>query len=129
MSLVTKYNNNNNLVDFKGLCKVRKDFVQLFEEACSKHPEDVRGVKRRNWSENFTERLFMALGRVLHFLKSYKDVKDMNDDTYDEEFQDLWEQLKSFGFDDLIWMENDVKKYMAKKMGKMWILKEKKENF
>ncbi|XLS49070.1 hypothetical protein HN51_023428 [Arachis hypogaea] len=113
MPLVTR-NNNSNLVDFKSLCKVRKDFVQLLEEACSKHPELVKGVKKRNWSENFTERWFMALGRVLHFLKSHKDVKDMDDDTY-EELQDLWEQLNSFGFDDLTWLKNGVKKHMMKK--------------
>ncbi|XLR12271.1 hypothetical protein S83_040209 [Arachis hypogaea] len=127
MSLVTG-NNNDELMDFKGLCRVRKDFVQLLEEACSKHPELVRGVKRKNWSENFTERWFMTLGRVLHFLKSHKDIKDMDDDTY-EELQDLWEQLNSFGFDDLIWLEDDVKKYMAKKMRKNVDLEGEKGEF
>ncbi|RYR70611.1 hypothetical protein Ahy_A02g004942 [Arachis hypogaea] len=81
-------------------------------EACSKHRELVRGVKKRNWSENFTERWFTALERVLHFLKSNKEVKDMDDDTY-EELQDLWEQLN-----DLTLLKNVVKKYMMEKMKK-----------
>ncbi|XLR55125.1 hypothetical protein HN51_023419 [Arachis hypogaea] len=127
MPLVTR--NNNDLVDFKGLCKVPKDFVQLLEEACSKHPELVRRVKRRNWSQNFTERWFMALGRVLQFLKSHKDLKDMDDDTDDEELQDLWEHLKSFGFDDLTWLKNDIKKYMANKMRKIVDLEGEKGEF
>ncbi|XLS83166.1 hypothetical protein HN51_048997 [Arachis hypogaea] len=113
--LVTRNNDNNNLVDFKGLCKVKKDFVPLLEEACSKHPELVEGQKKRNQSEKFTENSFMTLGRVLHFLKSHKDVKDCTDDCV-KEFQNLWKELESSGFDDLTWLENDVKNYTVKKL-------------
>ncbi|XLR12272.1 hypothetical protein S83_040210, partial [Arachis hypogaea] len=73
-------------------------------EACSKHPELVRGVKKRNWSENFTERWFMALRRVLHFLKSHKEVKDMDGDTYDE-LQDFWFWLSCAIIKETGWLE------------------------
>ncbi|MED6113243.1 hypothetical protein PIB30_068986 [Stylosanthes scabra] len=100
---LNKDNNNNNLVDFKGLCKVRRDFVPLLDDVCSKHPKLVESQKGKSLSE----KSFTALGRVLYFLTSYKNVKDMNDDAV-KELQSLWEELESSGFEDLTWLKNDV---------------------
>ena len=86
-------------MDFKDLGKIEKDFVQLLEEVCSKHPTLIEGHRKRNRSKRFIEWSFTALGRVLHFLKS-KKVKDMNDDTC-KELQNLWEELETVRFDDL----------------------------
>ncbi|MED6108131.1 hypothetical protein PIB30_020578 [Stylosanthes scabra] len=96
-------NNNNNLVDFKGLCKVRRDLVPFLDDACSKHPKLVESQKGKKLSE----KSFTALGRVLYFLTSYKNVKDMNDDAV-KELKSLWEELESSEFEYLTWLKNDV---------------------
>ncbi|RYR70616.1 hypothetical protein Ahy_A02g004950 [Arachis hypogaea] len=64
-----------------------------------RHPNDnhIMPLVTRNNNSNLVD--FKGL------CKSHKDVKDMDDDTY-EELQDLWEQLNSFGFDDLTWLKN-----------------------
>ncbi|XLR12276.1 hypothetical protein HN51_049002 [Arachis hypogaea] len=54
-----------------------KGFVQLVEEACHKHPSLIECHKNKNHSSIFTKWGFMAMWRVLHFLKT-KKVKDMN---------------------------------------------------
>ncbi|XLR12264.1 hypothetical protein S83_040202 [Arachis hypogaea] len=80
--------NNNNaslgreLIDFKGVGKIERDYVELVEKA--------------------------SLGRVLHFLKTEK-VNDMNDDAACEELQDLWDEVEMARFDDLTWLEPHVK--------------------
>ncbi|XLR12273.1 uncharacterized protein [Arachis hypogaea] len=84
-----------------------KGFVQLAEEACRKHPSVIECHKNKNHSSMFTKWGFMALGRVLHFLKT-KKVKDMNEEAC-KELQVLWEEVKAFGFDDLAWLEPHVK--------------------
>ncbi|XLU82634.1 hypothetical protein S245_006054, partial [Arachis hypogaea] len=94
------------LVDFRDLCKVEKRFVQLLEEACSYHPILIENQKKRNRTKKFIEWSFTALGRVLHFLDT-TSVENMNDDACNE-LQNLWEELKTFGFDDLTWLELHV---------------------
>ncbi|XP_057745670.1 uncharacterized protein LOC130963586 [Arachis stenosperma] len=84
-----------------------KGFVKLVEEACHKHPSLIEWHENKNHSSMFTKWGFMALGRVLHFLKT-KKVKDMNDEGC-KELQVLWEEVKAFGFDDLAWLEPHVK--------------------
>ena len=99
--------------DFRGLGKIEKGFIQLLEELCSKHPTLIESQVKRNRSQRFTEWSFTALGRVLHFLKT-KKVKDMNDDTC-KELQILWEELETFGFDDLTWLEPHVQSALGMK--------------
>ncbi|XP_057745669.1 uncharacterized protein LOC130963584 [Arachis stenosperma] len=84
-----------------------KGFVQLAEEACRKHPSVIECHKNKNHSSMFTKWGFMALGRVLHFLKT-KKVKDMNDEAC-KELQVLWKEVNAFGFDDLASLEPHVK--------------------
>ncbi|MED6162739.1 hypothetical protein PIB30_073464 [Stylosanthes scabra] len=86
-------------VDFKGLCKIEKHFVQLLGELFLTHRKSKRSQKYIEWS-------FTALERVLHFLKT-NSVKDMNDDAC-KELQILWEELKTFGFDELSWINFDL---------------------
>ncbi|MED6108140.1 hypothetical protein PIB30_020587 [Stylosanthes scabra] len=111
----------NVLVDFKGLCKIDKEFVKLLEEVCSRHPNVVERHKKRKLSEKFNEWSFTALGKVLHFLKT-KKVKDMMNDDACKELQYLWEELKIVKFDDLNWLKEHVesalgvKKHMEKEM-------------
>ncbi|QHO26253.1 hypothetical protein S83_005806 [Arachis hypogaea] len=92
-------------IDFENTNK--KDFVQLAEEACHKHPSVIECHKNKNHSSMFTKWGFIALGRVLHFLKT-KKVKDMNDEGC-KELQVLWKEVIAFGFDDLAWLEPHVK--------------------
>ena len=58
--------------DFRGLGKIEKDFIQLLEEVCSKHPTLIESQVKRYRSQRFSEWSFTALGRVLHFLKTKK---------------------------------------------------------
>ncbi|XLR12266.1 hypothetical protein S83_040204 [Arachis hypogaea] len=87
------------LINFKGLCQIEKDHVNLLEEACLKHPSIIESHRKRKRSQKFTEWSITTLGKVLHFLKT-KKVKDMNDDAC-KELQDLWEELEMVKFDDL----------------------------
>ncbi|XLR12274.1 hypothetical protein S83_040212 [Arachis hypogaea] len=95
--------------DYEDLVKNTKEkgFIQLVEEACQKHPSLIECHKNNDHSSMFTKCGFMALGRVLHFLKT-KKVKDMNDEAC-KELQVLWKEVKAFGFDDLAWLEPRVK--------------------
>ncbi|WJX91833.1 hypothetical protein P8452_73555 [Trifolium repens] len=102
----------DNLVDFKGLGRVEKEFVPLLEEVCSQHPSLVDNQKKRNRTPRFTEWAFTALGRVLHFLNT-KMVKDMNEDGC-HQLQILWEELETVGFD-LSWLEPYFQSAMSKK--------------
>jgi hypothetical protein len=66
-------------MDFKGLGQIEKTFAPLLDEACSLHPSLIECQQKR--SRKFREWAFMALGRVLYFLKTSK-VRDMNDLAY-----------------------------------------------
>ncbi|MED6113238.1 hypothetical protein PIB30_068982 [Stylosanthes scabra] len=103
------------LVYFKGVGKVEKDYVELLEKSCSKHPSLIQSLVKKNRSQGFIQRGFTALGRVLHFLNT-KKLKDMiNDDDACKELQDLWDELVVFGFDDLTWLEPHVKSALSMK--------------
>ncbi|XP_027934532.1 uncharacterized protein LOC114189995 [Vigna unguiculata] len=91
------------VVDFRDIGKVEKDFVPLLEQACSRYPSLIDIKKRK--SRRFSEWGFTALGRVLHFLNT-KKVRDMDDDTCNH-LQALWEELEAFGFD-LAWLKPHV---------------------
>ncbi|KAG2403510.1 uncharacterized protein HKW66_Vig0187970 [Vigna angularis] len=62
------------VMDFRGIGKVEKDFIPLLEEVCSRYPSLVDIRKKR--SQIFTQWSFTALGRVFHFLNT-KRVRDM----------------------------------------------------
>ncbi|CAL0299480.1 unnamed protein product [Lupinus luteus] len=79
------------LMDFRGLGKVEQAFVPLLEEVCSRHPSLIECQQKR--SRSFTEWAFIALGRVLHFLKT-KKIKDM-DDVLFMHLQILWEDFNA----------------------------------
>ncbi|CAL5183767.1 unnamed protein product [Lathyrus oleraceus] len=98
------------LVDFKGLGQIEKAFVPLLEEACTQQPSLIVSQQKR--SGKFMEWAFMALGRVLYFLKT-KKVKDMNDLAC-KELQMLWEELELFSFD-LTWLEPRVQSALRMK--------------
>ena len=66
---------SSELMEFKGLGKIEKDFVLLLEQVCSKHPTLIESQRKINRSQRFTECSFTALGRVLHFLKTTKGEK------------------------------------------------------
>ncbi|XP_015951329.1 MATH domain and coiled-coil domain-containing protein At3g58360-like [Arachis duranensis] len=123
--IVAEVSLNNNasigreLIDFKGVAKIEKDYVELLEKACSKHPSLIEGLLKRNRSQRFIELGFTALGRVLHFLKT-KKVKDMmNDDAACKELQDLWDEVEIVRFDDLTWLEPHVKSALRIKVYKV----------
>ncbi|MED6131720.1 hypothetical protein PIB30_012423 [Stylosanthes scabra] len=101
------------LVDFRGLCKIEKRFVQLLEEACSNHPTLIESQKKRNRTQKFIEWSFTALGRVMHFVNT-KSAEDMNHDACNE-LENLWEELSAFGFDDLTWLERHVQSALSMK--------------
>ncbi|KAG2403511.1 Ubiquitin carboxyl-terminal hydrolase [Vigna angularis] len=58
------------VVDFRDIGKVEKDFIPLLEEVCSQYPLLMDIKKKR--SQRFTDWAFTALGRVLHFLNLKK---------------------------------------------------------
>ncbi|KAJ7971378.1 Ubiquitin carboxyl-terminal hydrolase family protein [Quillaja saponaria] len=95
----------NDLIDFWGLCQVKRAFVPLLEEVCSWHPSLIESKKKR--SPEFNEWAFTALGRVLYFLKTTKR-KDMKEVELCENLQVLWEELETFKFD-LTWLEPHVR--------------------
>ncbi|KAF7818900.1 MATH domain and coiled-coil domain-containing protein [Senna tora] len=113
------------LVDFRGLWKIEKVFVQLLEEVCSKHPSLIECQRKR--SHQFIEWAFTALGRVLHFLKT-KRVKDMNEEAC-MDLKVLWEELETFKFD-LTWLEPHVQSALGMKnyLERALRLKKLKEN-
>jgi len=94
---------SDEVVDFKGMGKVEKNFVCLLEEVCSQYPSLLDSKKRK--SQRFIEWSFTALGRVLHFLKT-KKVRDMDDDACNH-LQILWEELETCEFD-LSWLKPHV---------------------
>ncbi|XP_061351811.1 MATH domain and coiled-coil domain-containing protein At3g58210-like [Gastrolobium bilobum] len=97
-------------MDFRGLGKIKKAFVPLLDEVCSKHPSLIECQQKR--SRMFTEWAFTVLGRVLHFLKT-KKVKDMDDNAC-KHLQILWEELETFRFD-LTWLEPHVQSALSMK--------------
>ncbi|XP_052113939.1 MATH domain and coiled-coil domain-containing protein At3g58360-like [Arachis duranensis] len=116
VSLNTNASCGRELTDFKGVAKIEKDYVELLEKACLKHPSLIESLLKRNRSQRFIERGFTALGRVLHFLKT-KKVKDMlNDDDACKELQDLWDEVEIVRFDDLTWLEPHVKSALRMKV-------------
>ncbi|XP_052113938.1 uncharacterized protein LOC127745015 [Arachis duranensis] len=94
-------------LDFRGLCKMEKDYVQLLEKSCSKYPSLIESHRKRKRSERFNQLSFTTLGKLLHFLET-KKVKDMKSDDAYMELQDLWEEAE-IRFDDLSWLEPHVK--------------------
>ncbi|XP_040364398.1 uncharacterized protein LOC112173256 isoform X2 [Rosa chinensis] len=98
----------SDLLNFRGLADIKKDFVPLLEEVCLWHPSLIEC--QRKSSPQFTEWAFTALGKVLHFLKT-KKVKDMT--TYVcKDLQILWNELKAFGFD-LTWLKPHVERALG----------------
>ncbi|XP_061372129.1 MATH domain and coiled-coil domain-containing protein At3g58270-like [Gastrolobium bilobum] len=93
----------SDIIDFKSLEPEEESFIPLWEEVCSWHPSLVENQRRR--SPRFILWAFIALGRVLHFLKT-KKIRDMGGDDFIH-LQVLWEELHSFGFD-LTWLEPHV---------------------
>ncbi|KAI5425180.1 hypothetical protein KIW84_031111 [Lathyrus oleraceus] len=102
--------NLSELMDFKGLGQIEKDFVPLLEEVCCQHPSLIVCQQKR--SRTCREWAFTALGRVLYFLKTRK-VKDMNDLAC-KELQIFWEELELFSFD-LTWLEPHVQSALGMK--------------
>ncbi|KAL1369316.1 hypothetical protein HN51_023411 [Arachis hypogaea] len=102
------------LVDFKGLCRIEKEFVQLLEKVCSRRPNLVESHRKRNMSQKFNEWSFTTLGKVLQFLKT-KKVKDMMNDDACKELQYLWEELEIVKFDDLSWLKEHVESALGMK--------------
>ncbi|XP_014511352.1 MATH domain and coiled-coil domain-containing protein At3g58270-like [Vigna radiata var. radiata] len=96
-------NSPGEVVDFRGIGKVEKDFIPLLEEVCSRYPSLIDSKKKN--SKKFTEWAFTALGRVLYFL-NIKKVRDMDDDACNH-LQTLWEELEICGFD-LSWLKPHV---------------------
>ncbi|XP_052112786.1 MATH domain and coiled-coil domain-containing protein At3g44800-like [Arachis duranensis] len=94
-------------MDFRGLCKIENDYVQLLENSCSKYPSLIESHRKRKRSQRFNQLSFTTLGKLLHFLKT-KKVKDMKSDDACKELQDLWEEAE-IRFDDLSWLEPHVK--------------------
>ncbi|KAL6219032.1 hypothetical protein ACLB2K_012239 [Fragaria x ananassa] len=93
----------SDLMNFRGLAKIKKEYVPLLEEVCSWHPSLIECQKQR--SPDYTKWAFTALGKVLHFLK-IKKVKDMTTSVC-EELEGLYTELKAFKFD-LTWLQPHV---------------------
>ncbi|XP_057744294.1 uncharacterized protein LOC130962183 isoform X2 [Arachis stenosperma] len=98
-------------MDFRGLCKIEKDYVQLLENSCSKYPSLIESHRKRKRSQRFNQLSFTTLGKLLHFLKT-KKVKDMKSDDACKELQDLWDEAE-IRFDDLSWLEPHVKSALS----------------
>ncbi|XP_020972198.1 uncharacterized protein LOC107627970 isoform X3 [Arachis ipaensis] len=98
-------------LDFMGLCKIEKDYVQLLEKSYSKYPSLIESHIKRNRSQRFNELSFTTLGKLLHFLKT-KKVKDMKRYDACKELQDLWDEAE-IRFDDLSWLEPHVKSALS----------------
>lgn len=98
------------LIDFKNLEPEEAAFIPLWEEVYSWHPSLVENQRRR--SPRFILWAFIALGRVLHFLRT-KKIRDMGEDD-SMHLQVLWEELHSFGFD-LTWLEPHVQSALGAK--------------
>ncbi|MED6108137.1 hypothetical protein PIB30_020584 [Stylosanthes scabra] len=116
-------NDPRSLGDFKGLCKIEKEYVEVLEESCSKHSSLIECHRNRKRSKRFNECSFTALGKLLHFLKT-KKVKDMKSHDDCKELQDLWDEVE-IRFDDLSWLEPHVKSALTyfDKAGKVEKLK------
>ncbi|MED6148510.1 hypothetical protein PIB30_053832 [Stylosanthes scabra] len=103
---VLDHNHPRFFLDFKGLCKIEKEYAEVLEESCSKHPSLIESHRKRKRSQRFTECSFTALGKLLLFLET-KKVKDMMSYDACKELQDLWEEVE-IRFDDLSWLEPHV---------------------
>lgn len=101
---------SSEVVDFRGIGKVEKDFIPLLEEVCSLYPSLIDIKKKR--SQTFIEWAFTALGKVLHFLNTKKEG-DMDDDACNY-LQTLWEELEICGFD-LSWLKPRVDRALEMK--------------
>ncbi|KAK7337360.1 hypothetical protein VNO77_17927 [Canavalia gladiata] len=100
----------SDLIDFNNLEPEEASFIPLLEEVCSWHPSLVENQRR---SPRFILWAFIALGRVLHFLKT-KTNRDMGEDDCMMHLQVLWEELQPFGFD-LTWLEPHVQSALGAK--------------
>ncbi|WVY98040.1 hypothetical protein V8G54_030191 [Vigna mungo] len=101
---------SSEVVDFRGIGKVEKDFIPLLEEVCSLYPSLIDTKKKR--SQRFMEWAFTALGRVLHFLNTKKEG-EMDDDACNY-LQTLWEELEICGFD-LSWLKPRIDRALEMK--------------
>ncbi|XP_047175866.1 MATH domain and coiled-coil domain-containing protein At3g58260-like [Vigna umbellata] len=116
------------VVDFRGIGKVEKDFIPLLEEVCSRYPSLTSLlIDSKKRSQRFTEWAFTALGRVLYFLNTNK-VRDMDDDACNH-LQTLWEELETCGFD-LSWLKPQVQSALSMKtcVEKVLVVKRLEEN-
>ncbi|KAJ7975149.1 Ubiquitin carboxyl-terminal hydrolase family protein [Quillaja saponaria] len=89
----------NEEADFRGLGKIRNEYIPLLEEAISQQPhlwscQESRTKQCRRWA-------YSALGRVLHFLRNVK-IKDLTAEKK-AEFDKLWREMDLFNFD-LTWL-------------------------
>ncbi|TKY61872.1 Ubiquitin carboxyl-terminal hydrolase 13 [Spatholobus suberectus] len=100
----------SDLIDFKSLETEEACFIPLWEEVCSWYPSLIENQRR---SSSFLLWAFIALGRVLHFLKT-KTIRDMGKDDCVMHLQVLWEELQPFGFD-LTWLEPHVQSALSAK--------------
>ncbi|MED6108138.1 hypothetical protein PIB30_020585 [Stylosanthes scabra] len=102
------HNHPRLFVDFMGLCKIQKEYVQLLEKSCAKHPSLVKSHLKRKRSQRFKECSFSALGKLLHFLET-KKLRDMMSYDVRQELQDLWDGVEMRFDYDLSWLEPHVK--------------------
>lgn len=116
----------SDLIDFKSLEPEEASFIPLWEEVCSWYPSLIENQRRR--SPRFILWAFIALGRVLHFLKT-KTIRDMGNDDCLMHLQILWEELQPFGFD-LTWLEPHVQSALGAKayFERVEYVKEKRVN-
>ncbi|MED6108136.1 hypothetical protein PIB30_020583 [Stylosanthes scabra] len=119
---VVDHNHSSSLIDFKGLCKIEKEYVEVLEESCSKHSSLIEFHKEGKRSQKFIECSFSALGKLLLFLKTRK-VKDLMNHDACKELQDLWDEAEIM-FDNLSWLEPHVKSILTyfEKSAKMEVL-------
>ncbi|CAL0326685.1 unnamed protein product [Lupinus luteus] len=98
------------LIDFNSLEPEESAFIPLWEEVCSCHPSLVETQRKR--SPRIILWAFLALGQVLHFLKT-KRIRDMGEDDT-KHLKALWDELQLFGFD-LTWLEPHVQSALGAK--------------
>ncbi|MED6106212.1 hypothetical protein PIB30_002666 [Stylosanthes scabra] len=110
------------ILDVKSLAEEEQAFVPLLEEVCSWHPSLIQSQMKK--SPKFIQWAFIALGQVLHFLKTTK-VKDMDEKAFNK-LHCLWEELQLFGFE-LSWLEPHVESALGMK-GYLERVKTLKEN-
>ncbi|XP_028777677.1 MATH domain and coiled-coil domain-containing protein At3g58270-like [Neltuma alba] len=99
------------IIDLRSLEAEDLAFVPLLEEVCSWKPSLIESQRRR--TSRFIRWAFIALGRVLYFLKTMK-VRNMGDEGTCRKLQGMWEELQMFGFE-LTWLEVPVQSALGMK--------------